>query len=154
MSADYPKPNPDDLYEEDRCVPSSRTMKAMSGRTKGETLPASSHELERLKNQAENRTPVVRHHATPANAHVVPSRRANSAHSVVPPPPDGDGDGDGDHDEVVIEMSGDDDDDPGPRRSRSDTLADPMTTEKLRESARAAPPPPAPVGPNRHVKRR
>ena len=135
-------------------VPSSRTMKAMSGprRSKGETLPAPSHELERLKKQTEKYVPVVRQHATPLNAHVVPSRRGNSAHSIVPPPPDGQGDSE----EVVIEMSGDDDDDLQPRgRARSETLADPMTTEKLRESARAAAPvPPAAVGPNRHVKRR
>jgi hypothetical protein len=132
-------------------------MKAMSGprRTKGETLPASSDVIDRLKKQTETKVPVVRQHATAPNAHVVPSRRGNSAHSIVPPPPDGAGEGD--EDEVVIEMSGDDEeDDPRPRRSRSDTLADPMTTEKLAESARHAPPPPAPTpaGPNRHVKRR
>lgn len=124
----------------------------MSGprRTKGETLQAPSHEIERLKNETARQVPVARHHATPLNAHVVPSRRGNSAHSIVPPPPDGEGDSE----ELVIEMSGDDDDDPRPRRSRSDTLADPMTTEKLAESARVAPAPAAPLGPNRHVKRR
>lgn len=129
-------------------------MKAMSGpqRTKGETLPASSDMLDRLKRETETQVPVVRHHATPANAHVVPSRRGNTAHAIVPPPPDGEGDSD----ELVIEMSGDDDDDPRPGRSRSETLADPMTTERLAESARHAPPPPAPIaaGPNRHIKRR
>lgn len=132
-------------------VCSSSTMREMSGprRIKGETLPAPSHELERLKKETETQIPVVRH-ATPANAHVVPSRRGNAAHAIVPPPPDRDG---GECEEVVIEMSGDDeDDDPRPRRSRSETLADPMMTEKLAESAR--PPAPAPVGPNRHVKRR
>ncbi len=134
-------------------VSSSGTMREMSAprRTKGETLPASSQEIERLKRQTETKIPIVRQHATPPNAHVVPARRGNSAHAIAPPPPDGEGDSE----EVVIEMSGDDDDDPRPRRSRSDTLADPMTTEKLREFARAAAPaPPTPVGPNRHVKRR
>lgn len=123
----------------------------MSGprRTKGETLPATSQEIERLKKEATAEIPVVRHHGAPANAHVVPSRRGNSAHAVVPPPPDGEGDGD----EVELELSGDDDQDPRPRRSRSDTLADPMTTEKLAEAARVAPAP-TPTGPNRHVKRR
>lgn len=126
----------------------------MSGprRTKGETLPASSEVLDQLKRQTETKVPVIRQYATPPNAHVVPSRRGNSAHSIVPPPPERVGEGD--DDEVVIEMSGDDDEDPQPRRSRSETLADPMTTEKLAESARNAPPPPAPTGPNRHVKRR
>ena len=87
----------------------------------------------------------------------MPARRGNSAHSSVPSPPPDD---DGDPEEVVIEMSGDDDDDddddPGPRRSRSDTLSDPMTTAKLAEAARdaPAPAPPTPDGPNRHVKRR
>lgn len=126
-------------------------MKPMSRpqRTKGETLQAPSHELERLKSETARQVPVVRHHATPLNAHVVPSRRGNSAHAIVPPPPDGEGDGD----ELVIEVSGEDED-PRPRRSRSETLADPMTTEKLAESARVAPVPAAPLGPNRHVKRR
>jgi hypothetical protein len=129
-----------------------RTMSEMSGprRTKGETLPAPSHELERLKRETEKHVPVVRHNASPLNVHVVPSRRGNSAHAVVPPPPDGEGDSD----ELVIEMSGDDEDEPRSRRSRTETLADPMMTEKLAEIARIAPAPPAPTGPNRHVKRR
>ncbi|MBA3454426.1 MAG: hypothetical protein H0T42_15150 [Deltaproteobacteria bacterium] len=128
----------------------------MSGpqRTKGETLPVMGDELDRLKKQTQTSVPVVRSVATAANKNVVPAKRANTAHGIVPPPPDRAGDGD-DDDEVVIEMSAEDDvQAPHSHRAKSETLADPTTTERLAEAARRAPAPAPAAAPNRHVKRR
>lgn len=136
-----------------RGVLTSRTMRAMSGpqRTKGETMPVMGDELDRLKKQTETKVPVIRTSATAPNKNVVPARRPNTAHALVPPPPDREAD----DDEVVIEMSGEEDDEgPAARRAKSETLADPTTTERLAEAARRAPAPAPPAAPNRHVKRR
>lgn len=134
----------------------------MSGprRTKGETLPVEVGELDRLKKETTDvKVPVVRPTQTAPNANVVAGRRGNSAHSLIKPPPapppPPPGEEEAESEEVVIEMSDDDDEPaPQPRRARSDTLADPLTTQKLAESVRGAPAP-APAGaPNRNVKRR
>jgi hypothetical protein len=141
-------------------------MEWMSGprRTPGATVPFEREELAKLKQQTETKVPVLRPAGTaPPNANVVVGRRGNSAHSLVPLPPPSDHDGESE--ELVIEMSDDEDEAEQPsgpneprRRNRSDTLADPMTTSILADSARTAPPAPPSApgadGPNRHVKRR
>jgi hypothetical protein len=137
-------------------------------RTSGETVPFEREELAKLTRQTENKVPTVKPSPAPGaaapNANVVAGRRGNSAHSLIKaPPPPPPADGEGEDEEVVIEMTGDDDEDAAsasapPRRSRSDTLSDPMMTSMLAQAARDAPaPPPATPtvsGPNRNVKRR
>lgn len=122
-------------------------------RTKGATVPLDRGELDRLTTQT-TAAPAATPPTARPNANVVPARRSTSAHLPLVPPTESD------EDEVVVTvvMSDDDDDDSIARapRSRSETLANPLTMSQLVESERGQ----KPIAPtpgdsaNRNIKRR
>jgi hypothetical protein len=129
------------------------TMETMTSepRSKGATVPLDRAELNRLTTQTTSEPATI----VRPNANVVPARRSISAHLPLVPPKEID------EDEVVVtvEMSDDDDEEAARApRSRSETLANPLTMSQLVESERGQPKPAAPTpaseSANRNIKRR